>query len=169
MFGKMSAFFMAFMFAVSLTACGAAATESEGDSAGLGVVNPMQAYTLQEIADDAGVNITLPTEIFAELSVFRYNFEAPLYQIGFKYTDGNNYIFRMQKAEELTDISGMYYSWTQQTEGTDILCRISTNDDGQGICLWFDGEYTYCISMDENASADILGNMCNVICSAMEK
>ena len=160
---------MAFMLAVSLTACGAAATENEGNSGGLGVANPMQAYTLQEIAADTGVNITLPTEIFAELSVFRYNFEEPLYQIGFEYTDGNDYIFRMEKAEELTDISGMYYSWTQQTEDADMLCKTSINDEGQGICLWFDGEYAYCISMDENANADVLENMCNAICTAMEK
>ena len=167
MFRKISVIVMAFMFAVLLTACGEAVKENEESSANLGVANPMQVCTLQEIADDTGVNITMPAEVFEELSVFRYNFEAPLYQIGFEYTDGNSYTFRMQKAEELTDISGMYYDWIQQKDSADILCEIKTNDNGQGICLWFDGEYTYCISMDENASGNALANMYGIMCAAM--
>ena len=169
MIRKISVIFMAFVLAVSLTACGEAVKENEESSVNLGVANPMQACTLQEIADDTGVNIVLPAEVFGELSVFRYNFEAPLYQIGFKYTDGNSYTFRMQKAQELTDISGMYYDWAHQEDDSDILCEIKTNDNGQGICLWFDGDYTYCISMDENASGDALVNMYGVMCAAMGK
>ena len=132
----------------------------------MGVVNPMQQYTLEEVWADTG--LAVDTDLFSDAVVYKYNLEPTLYQIEFAYSDGSEYCFRIQGAEEMADISGMYYQWTAVEENAEENCTVSTTNEGQGICLWYDGEYTYCISMDENASEDALVDMCKSLKSSIK-
>ena len=149
---------------VCFTACAKNEESAETPGGMMGVANPMQAFSVKEFETETGFAVDMPADDFADLAVFKYNFEQPLYQFGFIYTDGNEYTFRIQKTEDMADISGMYFEWEQQGEYAD--CTVSTMVAGQGICLWYDGEYTYCISMDANAEETVLVSMQQLLVSA---
>ena len=149
------------------TACGSKPAENtEPAGTQMGVINPMQQYTLEQVWADAG--LAVDTDVFTDAVVYKYNLEPTLYQIEFAHSDGNGYCLRIQSAEEMADISGMYYQWTSVVEDEEENCTVSTTNEGQGICLWYDGEYTYCISMDENADSNTLTAMCKVIKSSIK-
>ena len=87
------------------TACGSKPAQStEPAGAQMGVVNPMQQYTLEEVWADTGLAVNTEGGLFADAVVYKYNLEPTLYQIEFAYSDGNEYCFRIQSAEEMTDI-----------------------------------------------------------------
>ena len=151
------------------TACGSKPAEStEPAGTQMGVVNPMQQYTLEDVWADTGLAVDTEGGLFVDAVVYKYNIEPCLYQIEFVYSDGNEYCFRIQSAEEMTDISGMYYQWTTVVEDVEEICTVSLTEEGQGICLWWDGEYTYCVSMDENASENALVDMCELLKSSIK-
>ena len=83
-------------------------------------------------------------------------------QLTFDY-DGLAYTARQQPVpgEEITDISGLYYEWTAEEEGTLSnwgggkmpckLCRYVGKESTVDLCLWFDIETGYAYSLSTEA------------------
>ena len=139
----------------------------EDGSGSMGPGNPLAEITLDEIAEEAGCVLTLPEDIFCDLSVTRINVEPPLYSLDFLFSeDGNCYTFRLQMDPEASDISGMYYGWTEHevTEDYELYC----SEEGQGIILWQDEQAAFSIAMEEHAARDALVSMRTYMMESME-
>ncbi|MBQ3897316.1 MAG: hypothetical protein II742_02330, partial [Clostridia bacterium] len=75
----------------------------------------------------------------------------------------NEYCYRFAKGDE-QDISGMYYTWTYDTENDSSgiykpACHMRINEDeGVGACTWYDSRTgtNYSITMSEGATRDKL-------------
>ena len=82
---------------------------------GTELANPWTESDKQGAADATGFEMTAPEG--AENVTYSYMQESGLAQM--RYTlDETEWIYRMQMADELTDISGMAYDWTLEEEGT---------------------------------------------------
>ncbi|MBQ3109362.1 MAG: hypothetical protein IJP37_03515 [Clostridia bacterium] len=127
-------------------------------SASLGVPNPLSASTVEAMCEETGCSLSLPADVFEELTVTRINTEPATYSLDYGY-NGITYQFRLQKSHEMDDLSGMYFNWTTVIVNEDPAYEISLNGDGQGICLWQDEEFTYSLSMAEQASEELLKEM----------
>jgi hypothetical protein len=141
-------------------------TGSDTDSGFTGMGNPLTESTLEELAEETGYTLTLPEEMFQNLSVTRIAGEPALYSVEFLYNeDGNCYTFRLQKDPAAGDISGMYYAWTEQdvTESHKLYWA----EDEQGICLWQDEHAAFSIAMTENAASDALLQMKNLMVQSL--
>lgn len=89
---------------------------SEAETA-IGMPNPWTDSDEQGVLEATGLEIAAP-EGATEVS-YSYMEESKLAQV--KYVlDDISWVYRMEPADELTDISGMYYEWTDEdkSEGT---------------------------------------------------
>lgn len=120
------------------------------------LANPISASSLEALEEESGH----PTAAFDDLemlSVRRYNVEPVLYELEFTGEDGLRYTLRLTEGVERTDISGMYFNWTQVTE--EGGCSLSLDDEGHGICLWCANGFAYSLAMEAEASVDALRAM----------
>lgn len=151
------------LLAVSLLAgCGGAGEPAPTESGmSMGVVNPLQAFTLEELRSETGYNLQLP-ETCETLAVTKINTEpTAIYEVEFRDADSNTYCFRMQLGQVEGDISGMYYEWTEVLliDEVDSSYTVFLNNEGQGMCSWQDDKAAYTLAMTENATPKLLNTM----------
>lgn len=89
--------------------------ENAGAVGELGLANPWTESDEQGVAEATGFEMTAPEEA-TEVS-YSYMKEAGLAQLSY-VQDEQKWTYRMQATDELTDISGMSYKWTNEEEGT---------------------------------------------------
>lgn len=133
-----------------LTACGKKETPP------VALANPISASSLEALEEETG-HPTAPFEALEALSVRRYDVEPVLYELEFTGEDGFAYTLRMVKGEERTDISGMYFSWTETIE--EERYTLCLDDQGHGICLWQETGFAYALVMETDANRDRLLDM----------
>ncbi len=161
---KFAAIAAAALVAVSLLAgCGGAVEPAPTESGmSMGVVNPLQAFTLEELRNETGYNLHLP-EGCTDLTVTKIDAApaAAVYEAEFCDKDGNGYCFRMQLGQVEGDISGMYYEWTDAiiVDEVDSSYTVFLNNEGQGMVSWQDENAKYTLAMTENAAAKLLNTM----------
>lgn len=77
--------------------------------------NPWIVTDKDGVLDATGFAVEAPegaTEV-----VYSYLSDSSMAQVSYTY-EGNEWTYRIQPTNELTDISGMYYTWDVQEEGT---------------------------------------------------
>ncbi len=83
-----------------------------------GVANPWTQSDMQGVLEATGFEMT-PPEGAADVA-YSYMAEGKLAQMTYTL-DGADWVYRIQQADKLTDISGMYYEW--KTEKGDVAGR----------------------------------------------
>ena len=63
---------------VCFTACTKTEESTETQGGMMGVVNPMQAFSVEEFETETGFAVNMPADDFTDLAVFKYNFEQTL-------------------------------------------------------------------------------------------
>ena len=120
------------------------------------LANPISVSSLQAMEEETGH----PAEAFQNLgalSVQRYNVEPVLYELEFIGEDGLTYTLRLTEGKERSDISGMYFSWTETIE--EERYTLCLDDQGHGICLWQETGFAYALVMQTDANRDRLLDM----------
>ena len=141
------------LLALLLCGCGKRETPS------VGVVNPISASSLEALEAELGI----PADRFAalpELSVRRYNVAPVLFELEFVWEEVSCTL-RLSPGEGQGDLSGMYFTWTEELEGEG--CRIFLDDAGHGICLWEGQGFTWALSLEEDASVELLTELYSLI------
>ena len=145
--------FVLLLLAALLCGCGRKADPS------VGVVNPISASSLEALTAETGY----PAERFAalpELSVRRYSVDPVLFELEFAHGE----VFctlRLSPGEGQGDLSGMYFSWTEEVAGEGY--QIFLDGAGHGICLWEADGFTWALSLDEGADDEILTELYTLI------
>ena len=138
--------FLMLLIALLLCGCGQRETPS------VGVVNPISVSSLETLEAELGI----PADRFAALpepAVRRYNVEPVLFELEFVWEEVSCTL-RLSPGEGQGDISGMYFSWTEEAEGEGY--RISLDGEGHGICLWEGEGFTWSLALEEGASLELL-------------
>ena len=133
-----------------MTACG------RKEAQPVTLANPISVSSLQAMGEETGH----PAEAFQNLeslSVQRYNVEPVLYELEFIGEDGLTYTLRLTEGKERSDISGMYFSWTETIE--EERYTLCLDDQGHGICLWQESGFAYALVMQTDANRDRLLDM----------
>ena len=132
------------------------ATETED---AVGMANPWTESDEQGVAEATGFDMVAPEG--ATDVVYSYMSEDGLAQMCY-VLDGAEWTYRIQMADELTDISGLYYTWDSELEGTvsdrEAVYYGYAGDDGYvQLVNWYDAVtgVTYSLS----ASGDDLDGM----------
>ena len=86
--------------------------------------------------------------------------DSVLDQVTFDYGSAE-YCYRAKKTKDLQDISGMYHNWTHVEDLDDA--KLYTNEQGQGIVLWFAEGVSYSLSMSECATVESLEAMFELV------
>ena len=134
------------LLALLLCGCGQRETPS------VGVVNPISASSLETLEAELGI----PADRFAVLlepAVRRYNVEPVLFELEFVWEEVSCTL-RLSPGEGQGDISGMYFSWTEEAEGEGY--RSSLDGEGRGSCLWEAEGFTWSLALEEGASVELL-------------
>ena len=134
------------LLALLLCGCGQRETPS------VGVVNPISVSSLEAMEAELGI----PADRFTALpepAVRRYNVEPVLFELEFVWEEVSCTL-RLSPGEGQGDISGMYFSWTEEAEGEGY--RISLDGEGHGICLWEGEGFTWSLALEEGASLELL-------------
>ena len=137
------------LLALLLCGCGKQEVSS------VGVVNPISVSSLEAMEAELGI----PADRFAALpepAVRRYNVEPVLFELEFMWEEGSCTL-RLSPGEGQGDISGMYFSWTEEAEGEGY--RISLDGEGHGICLWEAEGFTWSLALEEGAALELLAQL----------
>lgn len=119
----------------------------------VGMINPMEVVDYEKICEVTGCEVFLPKDmenpmyylISNELGEVRYTTDSGYYSMS----------LRVQKADEFTDISGLYYDWEYITDGLvwDYNCTEMGVTDSENACdihvlLWYNqySKIMYCLS-----------------------
>ena len=160
---KLFILIFAFLFSLSLTACGDAQsnepTPSPEAAQTVTIVNPMRSCTQAELAESTGFPL-LPPENAEDVSYFIYQISTPpMAEMRFTL-QGTEYSYRICSATEAEDISGMYFEWTQHQTFTLGSCdaELGWNDSAEGCVTWFDAEAgsNHALSVHSGADPDAL-------------
>ena len=160
---KILALVMAVLMILSLAACGSKeAVKQEADENGeminANIVNPVREATEKSILEETGIDLVAPKGA-KDVRYSTINANSTIAQMKFSL-DGKEYNYRAMSASEYSDISGMYYEWTE-TEPTNLgglIAEVSYIPGEQGIITWYDvvPGLLYSLSVDSGASADLL-------------
>lgn len=134
------------LLALLLCGCGKQEVSS------VGVVNPISASSLETLEAELGI----PADRFAALpepAVRRYNVEPVLFELEFVWEEVSCTL-RLSPGEGQGDLSGMYFTWTEEAEGEGY--QISLDSEGHGICLWEAEGFTWSLSLEAGASVELL-------------
>jgi len=134
------------------------------DDMGNAIVNPMQESTVEEIEKTSGKTMVIPDGLEV-VSAWQITYGETIYEI--ILSDGTDeYCYRFQNTSEYQDISGMYFDWDEDYTAdspnnatADVDYYYGVTNNGEGVANWFDGEWSYAISMSEGATADKLAAM----------
>ncbi len=147
------------MMLLALAACSADEVETPQTE----LPNPVQLSSAEEILEELGFNLLTP--VGAEditYSIINLGDEEKIAQVDFTL-DEVEYTYRASAAAEWTDISGMYYEWTEEVETNVSYTTGKTfiaedDDDKVGVILWFDAApgIQYSLSMDSEADYTVL-------------
>ena len=149
----------------AITGCSSSIGKEDQSAEQTGLANPWTKSDKQGVAEATGFEMTAP-EGAAEAS-YSYMSDGGTAQLSF-VLDGMKWTYRMQAAEELTDISGMAYGWTSQEEGTvsgrdAVYYTYSAPDNGTDgdvkVVNWYDGAsgvtYSLSVSGKDSDKTDI--------------
>ena len=134
------------LLALLLCGCG------KGETPSVGVMNPISASSLEAMEAELGI----PADRFTALpepAVRRYNVEPVLFELEFVWEEVSCTL-RLSPGEGQGDLSGMYFSWTEEAEGEGY--QISLDSEGHGICLWEGEGFTWSLSLEAGASVELL-------------
>ncbi|MBQ2092421.1 MAG: hypothetical protein II473_04475 [Clostridia bacterium] len=135
-------------------------TNDSGNVSGL--PNPMTEMTEEEFNSEFNTAVWVP-EGSEDVHFFKIEAgDLKIAQVDYTRFD-NEYCYRFAKGDE-QDISGMYYTWTYDTENDSSgvykpACHMRINEDeGVGACTWYDSRTgtNYSITMSEGATRDKL-------------
>lgn len=127
-------------------------SEADGEMVGMG--NPLEEATFEKIVEVTDCMAFLPND--AENSEY-FLINKELGEIRFTLAGGyNDMTLRVQKADEFTDISGMYYDWTVEFDDDlyDFECKTLGYRGEEGdvhVCLWYDSAYKVMYSLSAEA------------------
>ena len=141
------------LLAVLLCGCGKKPEPS------VGIVNPISASSLEALTAETGY----PAERFTalpELAVRRYNVDPVRFELEFTHGEAPCTL-RLSPGEGQGDLSGMYFSWSEEVAGEGY--QIFLDGAGHGICLWDADGFTWALSLDEGADPEILGELYTLI------
>ena len=113
------------------------------------------------VAPESAENITYDAFLLDDLTVVETTFVI----------DGIAYVYRMaattEIGEDFADISGMDGPFGQNIETEVLWCSamLSFDEGGQGKIIWFDAVpgILYSLSVESNASAEMLQNMADLL------
>lgn len=140
-----------------------AACSSGGEEAGTEMPNPVRESSAEEIMEELGLELLTPIGA-DKISYYIIDMgeAADMAQVDF-HLDGTEFTYRAAPAAEWTDISGMYYEWTEEIETDVSYCTGKTylaEADGTkvGVILWFDQVpgIQYSLSMNSDADYTVL-------------
>ena len=150
---KLFAVLSALMLIATLAACGNSTPKNDASAA---IPNPIAQSTAEEIQSKLGISITVPegaTEVAYTIIADKTA------QADFTLNNAAcNY--RIEKADALSDISGMYYEWTTKKD-----CKVGSFngqlrliDGKEGYCAWFDDsqKLLHSVSVESGASEESL-------------
>lgn len=146
---------MCVLLLLALLLCGCGKREEPA----VGIVNPISASSLEQLTAETGY----PGERFGslpELSVRRYNVDPVLFELEFMH-EGIPCTLRLSPGEGQGDLSGMYFTWTEELEGEGY--RIFLDGAGHGICLWEAEGFTWAVSLDEGVDPEGLMELYSLI------
>ena len=110
----------------------------------VGMANPWETLTAEELAKKAGVSLQVPAE--AQNMEYRYLPEYGLAEIQFTLFEGDDFCARLQPAAEWLDISGMYFAWENEENvqvggsGAVIGQAQTGSEDWVERLTWYDAE-----------------------------
>lgn len=116
---------------------------------GVGLANPWTNATYEEVEALIGVGLGVPEG--AECVAYSILEDECLAEVSFTWY-GLEYYARAMPADELTDISGLYFDWDQTVnfdvagwEGTSS--RVKSEGEEIELCQWYDADnaLTYCV------------------------
>ena len=139
--------------AVFLCGCG------KREEPSVGIVNPISTSSLEAMEAEVGIDLPRFADL-PELAVRRYDLDPVLYELEFTHEDVICTL-RLSPGEGQGDLSGMYFSWTEELAGEGY--QIFLDGAGHGICLWEADGFTWALSLDEGAKAGILAELYTLI------
>lgn len=151
------------LFLVMISIVFVACSVDEAETPQAQMPNPVQESSADEIMEELGFSLLTPygAEDIA-YSIIDMSDEGKMAQVDFTL-DGIGYTYRAMAAAEWTDISGMYFEWTEEVE-TDVSYNSGKTfiaEDGDtkvGVILWYDTVpgIQYSLSMDSDADYTVL-------------
>ena len=156
------------IFMIMLVSCtGKKSTVNAATNKTVGLPNPVQESTAEEIAKELNVKFSVPDGA----KNIRYSIIAGnLAQMDFIWNEAEC-TARIKRDAESQDISGFYYNWSNETpctvgENAGIAkWQITEVGEVVGICLWQNkaSNLTYSVSMKKNADSENLIALANAV------
>ena len=150
--GKMIKYVLVLVaIALMLVGCGK-------ETAKVQVVNPIQTLSKEEIAEKTGILLAIPEESEDVVCSLISGGNVSLAQAKFTI-NGMQVTLRAQATdqEEILDISGLYYEWTETTNVLLDTVEAQVNVKGDiGYIAWVNAGVAYNLSMTQVANTEIL-------------
>ncbi len=125
------------------------------------IANPVKSCTLEEI-QELGYHFTLPDDASdISYSIITISDSEKVAQVSFT-ADGVKYNHRVTSANEMSDISGVYFSIEEKDVEVEYCpAKIAVDEDGLGKVYWYDvvPGLLYSISVDGGATEELLLTM----------
>ena len=163
-------FILILIFVMILAGCAGknkAANQKSGEKISVGLANPVQESSAEEIAERLNVKFAVPDGA----KNVRYSIIAgKLAQMDFIWNEAEC-TARIERDAESEDISGFYYDWPNEAlctvGGFNATAKWQITETGEivGICLWQDkaANLTYSVSMKKNADSEKLVLLANAV------
>ena len=134
--------FISIMLILCLTAAlMTVAAYAGNDTTMAGLANPLHETNAAELVEKTGFSMEAPEK--AENIQYFYIDSADdndlIAEMRF-CLDGTDYCYRMKGSAQEEDISGMYYTWENETEAKIAYntAKLCWNDDKEGVITWYD-------------------------------
>ncbi len=162
------------IFMIAITSCSSKQKNAEQQSEKklVGIANPIHESSAAEIQSLMNVQFGVPDG--AEKLCYSI-IAGKLAQMDFEWEEADC-TARIQpdlvgEGEAITDISGFYYSWSNEVEAkvgnnsAQVKWIITDSGEVLGICFWQnkDAKLTYSVSMKQNADSEKLVKLANAV------
>lgn len=162
---------IALLLVAAVLACGAYcafaddAVTTLSATPAVGMPNPNREASVKDILTEIGVNLPAP-DFANSASWFIIGGTPAIGELRFA-VGGQNFVYRVAPMNNFSDISGMYYVWTDTAAAKVGYndARISLIKGEQGIIQWYDvvPGLMYSLSVDTGAEGTGLAEMANTI------